>query len=1086
MQQHTSAISRRAPVRRWRRSALLTAAVLLVLAGCGDDDGAGSRATPTASSAPPTATPSPAPTPTGPVLGGDPCADTDSCSSEHTALFAVAHSFTDPAGTILYRVTVPAWSTGTSWGDGINGFFFQASFAATGGGTQTNTYVPFNGIGAGTDGQPALPQFWFVVPAPSTATALTITACASSYAAADAGPTPACTTTLWSDTYSTLPAPSVGDPPFGSVDLGFAGSSSSQVTMPNNGVYPGIVTLEVSSNSGAPLNLSDADIAWLYNHLLFFDEVGDPYTNDLFADSDESHRSVGVLSLAEAAYPDPVAGTYHTKYGSTDAIQPVDAPDRQFFFYTHDILGTSAFPVGINYLYDQAADCRGYLNSQASNDTCGGALQRGQTAQASLGITPALDILPSSGQSGAFSASPEAQAGQQENRVINFGATSSALCSTATNPLAVNTATAYNQPNYVIDDTSGTWGLSFPRALYYVLPAGFGNCDAATTPFCQLTSSYAAYVPHYTDRNADGGTLNGGSTTAATVGGFALADQYGLGFAGSATSNSLVWFDNCGYGYRYEECATCQYALGTRKGLPSPPDDRKSSPYTIANQLTFPVVLGKECCASFYQENQSPEGQTTYEPPAQLDDGFGAFIPANGSLVYDTLFSDEAVVVYNATTGQRLFKLRLNAAAPAVYACTGTQWSATVSDTAPYAVTLTRGSAGALRCAPVGACPFGMTASVNGTTVTCTATEASFLLGMPDWSAELPTSAVQVRAWGAAGKQHDGTPGNGGFALTVLSPSDLAENLYAYIGSDGDGTVVIDRPLSSLTASAEQQTDPAPSGVMLIAGGGGDSGYAAAADPGTGGDGGVAIANDDSSGAAASAAGAEAICPDSCSGNTKGGNPSPFIGAGAGGGEEWPRRDGAREMGKDRKPHPAVELDRRPGRRGERRLVRGGRRRRLRRRRWIERADRSRRRRRRKLGGGEHGVRPERPDRGAELAQRKLGSGRARLHHELRHDRILRSMPAGHHQRKRSGRRGELRAGDLGSLRRRHLAPVVDRRRPDLGRPGDPADGVGRIGFQRIRHGAWGTGVRVGDTQRSARRFRNALRLCRRSGRSGN
>jgi hypothetical protein len=84
-----------------------------------------------------------APPPGGPLLGEQECdASTDTCVHTHTRLLAVSHAFVDPDNTVYYRVTVPAWSTGTDWGDGTNGFFYRAT--VSGSTTKTTTYVPFN------------------------------------------------------------------------------------------------------------------------------------------------------------------------------------------------------------------------------------------------------------------------------------------------------------------------------------------------------------------------------------------------------------------------------------------------------------------------------------------------------------------------------------------------------------------------------------------------------------------------------------------------------------------------------------------------------------------------------------------------------------------------------------------------------------------------------------------------------------------------------------------------------------------------------------------------------------------------------
>ncbi len=910
------------PTMSCRRSAVLFGLVAVLLAGCSSDDDAaveptatpttviGGEETPTsaiaATSTPTIEVPSPDPTSTstatatidvpGPVSTSTPtpsidvpgpedtstptttpttssgivCSTAaDTCSGTSTTVVAISHSYTDPEGTILYRVKIAAASTGTAWGDGNNGFFYQVVLGSDGGDAETLTYVPFNGIGAGSDGQPELPQFWFIVPADQSYTTMAVSLCASSYLA-DSGSTPSCTATIWTDTYSTLPAPSVGEPPFDSVTLQIAGTNSTQVTVPNNGVYPGVVTLDVSGS-----DLDDDDIEWLYDHLVFFDEDGDAYTNDLFTDSSESSRSIGVLSIDEAAYQDPVEGTYRTKYGSTDAIQKVDSPDRQFFFYTRDILGTSAIDVGINYIYDLAEDCRGYTNQLASKDACSDAA----TTSGSVGFEPQVEVTPDTGQSGAISAFPQnsIEAGEEQTRTIAFEQSTSSLCTEVTNPLAINqSGEAYNQPDFVIDDTSGTWGLSFPHGLYYVLPTGFGNCDSSTTPFCHLTSDYAAYVPHYADSNGAFGTLNGGSTTGSTVSSFAIADQYVLGTVGLGSSNSLVWFDNCGYGYVYEECSSCEYLLGTRLALPSPPDDRDTYEYEVSNSLRFPIVFGKECCSTYYQKNQTTG---TYEPPTQIDDGFGAFVAAGGSLTYETLFGDEAIVVYNAATGDKLFKLRLNADSPTVYDCALNDWSATVGSTTPYAVEIAETGVGEVECSTIGDCPLGMVAASDGNTVTCTTTQSSFLLGVSDWASVLPALSFQVRAWGGAGSDGEddttsdrgGDGGAAGYASTILTPADVSGTTgwLAYVGLGGkvssteggvggyggSSTVLTSKALSAIGSDdAELVLDPSSEAVILIAGGGGGGGGATAGDGSAAGDGGEAFAT---SGSAASVAGGD-------------------------------------------------------------------------------------------------------------------------------------------------------------------------------------------------------------------------------------
>ncbi len=536
--------------------------------------------------------------------------DSDSCEGTYTSLFAISHDHNDPDTIVLYRVAVPAFSTGTDWGDADNGFFYRVTVSDAEG-TVSDTFdrVPFNGVGVGSDGRPELPAFHFIIPADVSTdgydTQLQIEACSSQYQS-QSGTTPECANTLWSETFTALPAPSVGSPSFGSATVSFTGASSSSLSIPNNGVYPGVITVEVSTNSGS---LSDDDIEWLYNHIVFFDQDAGVYTNDIFDATGSSHRSAGILTLKEAAYEDPSTGKYRTKYGSTSSFTGVsESSERQLFVYTLDTLGTASFQIGMQYIYDKSEDCTGFINNGPGSiaSTCDLSSAK---LTASSTITPSLSLTPDSGESGIVTAYPlnSVTAGEAENRIIRFAPTQNgAICGSVVNPLAINeSTTAYNPPNYVIDDdAAAAWGKIFPRALYYVVPTGFGNCDSTTAPFCNMTSRYAAYVPHYADSNGAYGSLNGGSTSETIVGRAALADQYALETLITSKQNSLVWFDNCGYGYLYEECAECEYSLGTRLNLPDPPDDRDKYTYTITNNLDYPIAFGKECCASWYQQNE--------------------------------------------------------------------------------------------------------------------------------------------------------------------------------------------------------------------------------------------------------------------------------------------------------------------------------------------------------------------------------------------------------------------------------------------------------------------------------------------------
>jgi hypothetical protein len=632
--------------------------------------------------------------------------------------------------------------------------------------------------------------------------------------------------------------------------LEFTGTDT--VSIQNTGVYPGALTLSPQTT------LSSSDETWLYNHLVFFDTNGNPYTNDIFDDC--SHPSIGVLSIDEAAYPVPGQATYRTKYGDTVELSSATSPDRQFFFYTWDRQQTSAIDVGAQFIFDYSSSCPGWINGGPGSiaSTC-----NALTASAPFGgvaglpnISPFAQVFPESTQ-GAFTTSPSAQAGTQEIRNVSITAEDGvSLCEFAVNPLAINlTDSAYNPPNYVIDDSSGDWN-SFPQGLSYVVPAGFGTCITAA-PFCESTPAYLAYVPHYADTNGDFGTLNGGSTDEPLIGSFSLADEYALGDINQSTANTLQWFDNCGYGHSYEESDDTDPELGTRKELPSPPNSGKTYQYVIANDLGRAIVFGKECCASWYQENMDVT-PTAWEPPVQIDNSYGAFIAAGQTLSYETLFSDEAIVVYDAGTGSALFKLRLNPAGGAVYACSEADWSVGISGSGPYAVTLDTAGEQALSCGLVGYCPYGTTLAQDGATVSCTATDSSFMLGVAEWAADIAavTGAVQLQAWGAEGASNTGSGGAGGFALTVVAPADLDESLYAYVGeSAGASSILMTQPLSLVTSDvAAVTTDPSTVGVLLIAGGGGSSG-AGLDTGGSGGGGGNAIANADPTGVSVSAAG---------------------------------------------------------------------------------------------------------------------------------------------------------------------------------------------------------------------------------------
>jgi hypothetical protein len=320
--------------------------------------------------------------------------------------------------------------------------------------------------------------------------------------------------------------------------------------------------------------------------------------------------------------------------------------------------------------------------------------------------------------------------------------------------------------------------------------------------------------------------------------------------------------------------------LGTRKALPSPPNNGTTYQYVITNDLSRAIVFGKECCASWYQENQNVT-PTAWEPPVQIDNAYGAFIGAGETLSYETLFSDEAIVVYDAGSGNQLFKLRLNPSSGAVYACNGDDWSVGISGSSPtYTVTIGAAGTQSLACGVVGLCPFGTTATQDGTSITCSTTDSAFVLGVAEWAAGLAsaTDTVQLQAWGAEG---DGNGGTGGFALSVIPVDDLTQDLYAYVGkSFGVSSILTTQPLSLVTSDvAEVTTDPSSIGVLLIAGGGGTSGTGG--NENYGGDGGVAIANANPSGSAVSTAGDSGT-----NGGVGGGSGGNSSGSGDGGSSE--------------------------------------------------------------------------------------------------------------------------------------------------------------------------------------------------------
>ncbi|MBY0277523.1 hypothetical protein K2Z84_19495, partial [Candidatus Binatia bacterium] len=785
-----------------------------------------------------------------------PSTSPDTCTGTRSALFALAHSNVDPTD-VLVRVTIPAWSPGTTWGDGVNGFFYRV----TAGSTVAN-YTPFNGMAVGSDGTPALPAFSFLVAVPETATTLEVAACASEFAGSD--DTPSCTTTLWTDTYAPLPTPVLTEEPYGSATLVFSGNST--VLVPATGTYATAVQLTVTVEDDLGNPAPPADVQWLLDRLVFFDTAGNPQTNTIEPTGDPGNpQGIGILPLAQAAFQDPQSGDWLTKYGNTSPHTAPLAPSQLLFIYTRTGAGSQT-TIGLSPIYDESPTCLG-------KTTAGCAAPSAPHPQ--LVVEAETDRATSQTVLDFDTGETLPAAGTQRTRRAQVLLTSpQGTCETLTNPLAVNavtngTATAYNPPDYVVDDAAPfggeARGKTFPSALYYVVPAGFGSCASTAQPFCAATAGYGAYGPRYLDVDGNGGDTDAGSTTATALGGFEWHDEYGLPALDTADSNVQGFFDNCGYWHTYVE----QVAGGQRLALSSLslPDGRKPVDYTITNALGRDVVFAKECCASFYQTNTkiTPNAQ---EPPHVLDNGFGAFVAAGATLSYQTIFPQEAMAVLDATTGARLFKVRLDAddaTATQPYAC---EAAATIG---VDGLDVTLGGDGA-SCTPGSdglTCPFGATSAQNGAEYTCTFTDSSFALAVGEWARGLEmqdVAAVQVRAWGSEGAASDGGAGTGGFGLTVMAPGDLAAQddpaiaegaggLFAYVGRDGSSTLLGQVPLSALSTSNGSEfegSEPSALQVLALGGGGGGGGENGLCPDGkttkttngkAGGAGGVAVAN---------------------------------------------------------------------------------------------------------------------------------------------------------------------------------------------------------------------------------------------------
>jgi hypothetical protein len=520
-------------------------------------------------------------------------------------------------------------------------------------------------------------------------------------------------------------------------------------------------------------------------------------------------------------------------------IDRADAPDKKLFFFTCDANETT---LGLGIIFDKSADCTGYVFAVGSqNPNC--------SPSTSFRVSPKAMVNGSAWKPGEDLTTADTQAGDLQHRklTLEVQAVQDQYCDKVLNPLAIypDSGGAHRPPNYVVDPDA--WNDTFPHGLYYVIDTGFGNCDSGSYgPFCHRTSDLYTYVPHYSSGSASG-DLNGGSTSAESVDGATLADQYALGDLNSTVDVedlTLIYFDSCGYGHAYSETNE-----GTRLTLPEAPDGWSSTTYVIEKATTsgYPLVFAKECCASWYQPNQNDQ---TPEPPHQLDNGYGMYVADEGN-DYTTLFSEEAAVVYDALSGNPLYRLWLNGGSTRLYGCSDS--SSQVLVASYNTIELDSTNSGALSCTTGLACPFGTTKSSSGSAVYCTRDHSSFWLGMQEWATGRKGEApdwITLRAWG--GKGHDnnsegaGTKGGAsGYAVTTREWDDLPPAFYAYVGPEGDGkeggtsTLLTESPLSVYgTDTAEGKQDPGEMHVWLIAGAGGSAGGIH-----EGGGGGEAIAN---------------------------------------------------------------------------------------------------------------------------------------------------------------------------------------------------------------------------------------------------
>ena len=851
---------------------------------------------------------------TSPVGAQTSCsASQDTCDGTHSSLFAIAHDHTDPSN-ILYRVNLPEQPTGTGWGDGMNGFVYQTQTEADG---NWNTVVPFNGIGNSEAGVPMLRPFSFIVPMAKGSSMLSVRACALRTNANDE--VTDCTKVLWTDSYSSLPSPTVGSDrvapaslPNG-FDLEFVSES---IQVRNNGVYAALVTLKPTVNN-VETSLTQDQIDWLYDHIVFLDDNRNVFDNDLFPGQAANTAPFAALKIKEAGYPEKPGSSYYlVKYSdSNTAVQPTEpgaAALLQFWVYSTDTTTSEEVQLSAGWLYDASADCPGALSGDANSLAASCTVDTAPDT----GLLPYVDVVLLSGSSVSSTSKANNSAGDVTVRNVGLSvADSHAMCTHAVNPLAAYSNSAINLPNYVLDASlaNDSWTGDLPPALYYVTPSGFGNCDTDNMPFCNRTDSYAAYIPHYLDTSNNGGSLNGGGTAERLVGSFNLADQYAIHGLSNSGTNYLAWFDNCGYGHEFTDDGLSKRLTS----LPSAPFNRSYFNLSIANAGSQALVLAKDCCASFYQALQcsgtdskgNPSG-CTYRPPQQIGQGFGMLLPQRGEpqspvidVEYESLFPAEAFTVYGAASGELLYRLisRDTGQAPQIQSCPDSRASLTFDSSAsPQRLSLyDDATSGSTKCTGPPKCPYSagpLTFASNGKTYNaCVVRISEFLLNLDIWASQADVAGAEgviVTAWGAYGYPGEqgnpdrdqqgyggGHPGHSGYAQTIMKPGDLPKYLYSYVavvpdvadlpknhnyGHGGASTILSTIPLSSLDPDVWANGSTIDNGrVLLIGGGGGGGGFgspagaAPAYQGGFGGNGGFAAANASppSSGGAVSAAG---------------------------------------------------------------------------------------------------------------------------------------------------------------------------------------------------------------------------------------